>query len=162
MGQPPQDGAKTLALNLLAAAKAVPTSVSAGTSTGTDPERDRQLPEPESRTSTSQVACGSAASAERPDVVGEAKRIFEKAWQLSRNLEAEGDNRGAVAALRVCRESLDTLTELLRQSTVNDLAGVSDESILREAKHRNLKTETVVKLIYADDPPRDPDVSRGA
>jgi hypothetical protein len=162
MGQSPQDGVKALALNLLAAEKAVPTSVSAGTSTETDPDRDRQLPEPESRTSTSQVACGSAASAEGFGVIEEAKRIFEKSWQILRNLEAEGDHRGAVAALRVCRESLDTLTCLLKQTTDNRLAGVSDEYILREAKHRNLKLPTRVHMTYADDPRRDPDVSHGA
>jgi hypothetical protein len=162
MGQPPQDGAKTLALNLLAAAKAVPTSVSAGTSTGTDPDRDRQLPEPESPTSAPQVACGSAASAECYDVIGEAMRIFEKAWQILRNLEAEGDQRGAVAALRVCRESHDTLTGLLRQTTDNRLAAVSDECILREVKHRDLKIQIVFKVVYDDDDPRDPDVSHGA
>ena len=162
MGQSAQNSIKAIALNLLAAEKAVRTPDSAGTVPETHADRIRQLPEPESPTSTPQVSCGSADSAERPDVIGEATRIFKTAWRILRNLEAEGDHRGAVAALRECRESLDTLTGLRRQTTDNRLAAVSDECILREAKHRNLKMPTVVHVTYADDPPHDTDVSHGA
>jgi hypothetical protein len=162
MGQSAQSSIKTIALNLLAAEKAVRTPDSAGTAPETHADRIRQIPEPESPTSTQQLACGSADSAERPDVIGEATRIFKTAWRILRNLEAEGDHRGAVAALRACQESFEMLTGLLKQTTDNRLAGVSDECILREVKHRDLKIPIVFKVTYNDDDPRDPDVSHGA
>lgn len=162
MGQSAQDSAKTLALNLLAAEKAARTPDSAGTAPETHADRIRQQSEPESPTSTPQVACSSPASAESYDVIGEAARILDKAWQILLELEAEGDYRGSIVALRVCRESLDTLTGLRRQTTDNRLASVSDECILREVKHRDLKIPIMLKVTYDDDDPRDPDVSHGA
>ncbi len=160
MGQSAQNSIKAIALNLLAAEKAVRTPDSAGTAPEIHPDRNRQLPEPESPTSTPQIADGSADSAECYDVIGEATRIFEKAWQILGELEAEGDYRGSIVALRVCRESLETLIGLRRQTTDNRLASVSDECILREVKHRDLKIPIVFKVTYDDDP-LNPDVSHG-
>ncbi len=82
MGQSAQNSIKAIALNLLAAEKAVRTPDSAGTAPEIHPDRNRQLPEPESPTSTPQIADGSADSAECYDVIGEATRIFEKAGRF--------------------------------------------------------------------------------
>ncbi|MGC1686156.1 MAG: hypothetical protein WA734_11095 [Candidatus Acidiferrales bacterium] len=153
MGRSPQDGVKILALNLLAAEKAVPTSVSAGTAPETRPDRIRPLPEPELPTSTPAVAYGPADRAEPFDVIGEAMRIHENAWQIVGKLEAEADFRGAVPALRACLEALDTLSALFRLTKDNNLTRASDAALLREVEHRKLKLEIQVRLLYEDDPP---------
>jgi hypothetical protein len=51
-------------------------------------------------------------------------------------MEAEGDHRGSVVALREVRECLETLGSLLNRA--GGLAEVSDAAILEEAKRRSL------------------------
>jgi len=58
--------------------------------------------------------------------------------QTARRLrELEGDTRGAVVALREARECLETLAGMLSGKNL-DLASVSDDAILEEARRRGL------------------------
>jgi hypothetical protein len=71
------------------------------------------------------------------NVLAEAERLRAKAWDLLKRAENEGDTRGAVVALREARECLETLAGMLSGKNL-DLASVSDEAILAEARRRGL------------------------
>ena len=78
----------------------------------------------------------------------EAERIRHKAWELLGKLEAEGDHRGSVVALREIRECLDTLGNLLSCAADGGLSDVPDTAILQEAKRRGLKLPVVIRVVY--------------
>jgi hypothetical protein len=90
------------------------------------------------------------------DLVGEAERIRHKAWELLRKLEAEGDHRGSVVALREVRECLDTLGNLLSNADDGGLSNVPDDAILHEAKRRGLKMPVNIRVVYDVVEPRNP------
>jgi hypothetical protein len=71
------------------------------------------------------------------NLLTEARRLRAKAWELLKRAENEGDTRGAVVALREARECLATLVAMLSGKNL-DLASVSDEAILEEARRRGL------------------------
>jgi hypothetical protein len=71
------------------------------------------------------------------NVLAEAERLLAKAWELLKRAENEGDTRGAVVALREARECLETLSRMLSGKNL-DLASVSDDAILDEARRRGL------------------------
>jgi hypothetical protein len=71
------------------------------------------------------------------NVLAEAERLRAKAWELLKRPENEGDTRGAVVALREARECLGTIAGVLSGKNL-DLASVSDDAILEEARRRGL------------------------
>ena len=71
------------------------------------------------------------------NVLAEAERLRAKAWELLKRPENEGDTRGAVVALREARECLETRVGMLSGKNL-DLASVSDDAILEEARRRGL------------------------
>jgi hypothetical protein len=71
------------------------------------------------------------------DIAGRFSRLRAKAWELLKRAEDEGDTRGAVVALREARECLETLAGMLSGKNL-DLASVSDDAILEEARRRGL------------------------
>jgi hypothetical protein len=71
------------------------------------------------------------------NVLAEAERLLAKAWELLKRAEDEGDTRGAVVALREARGCLETLAGMLSGKNL-DLASVSDDAILEEARRRGL------------------------
>ena len=76
------------------------------------------------------------------DLLVEAERVRHKAWELLGRLEAEGDHRGSVVALREVRGCMETLGGLLNRA--NGLADVSDAAILEEAKRRGLSLTIIL------------------
>ena len=82
------------------------------------------------------------------DLLTEARRVRDKAWELLRKMEAEGDHRGSVVALREVRECIETLGSLLSGADGAGLARVSDDAILSEADRRGLKMPVTLKVIY--------------
>jgi hypothetical protein len=71
------------------------------------------------------------------NVLAEAERLRAKAWELLKRAEDEGDTRGAVVVLREARKCLETLSGMLSGKNL-DLASVSDDAILEEARRRGL------------------------
>ena len=49
-------------------------------------------------------------------LLDEMRRVQRKAWELLARTEAEGDNRGAIVALREVRECLKSLGEMLAKA----------------------------------------------
>ena len=86
------------------------------------------------------------------DLLEEAERVRHKALELLGKLEAEGDYRGAIVAVREARECLDTLGKLLTGADGVSLAGIPDAAILEEAKRRGLRMPVNIRVVY-DDPP---------
>jgi len=50
------------------------------------------------------------------NLLDEMQRVQQKAWELLGKMEAEGDHRGSVVALREARECMKTLGEMLAQA----------------------------------------------
>jgi hypothetical protein len=83
------------------------------------------------------------------DLLSEAERVRLKAWELLGKLEAEGDHRGSVVALREVRECLEALGSLLNRA--GGLADVSEAAILEEAKRRGLGLAIVLNpAVYGE------------
>jgi hypothetical protein len=79
---------------------------------------------------------------------GEAERIRHKAWELLGKLEAAGDHRGSLVALREVRECLETIGDLLSSAADFGLSDVPDKAILFEARRRELKMPVNVRVVY--------------
>jgi hypothetical protein len=84
----------------------------------------------------------------------ETERIRQKAWEILGKLEAEGDHRGSVVALREIRESLETFGNLLSRADGVCLADASDAEILLEAKRRKLRMPVDIRVVYDREPVR--------
>jgi len=86
------------------------------------------------------------------NLVGEMRRLQQKAWDLLARTEAEGDSRGAIVALREVRECLRSLGEMLSLAPNGiDLTTIPDDLLREEAERRNLKLELVIHVVT--DPP---------
>lgn len=94
------------------------------------------------------------------DLLTEARRVRDKAWELLDTMQSEGDHRGSVVALREVRECLGTLGTLLSGADGAGLAGVSDDAILAEAKRRGLKVPVTVNVVYEKAEIRNPNALR--
>jgi hypothetical protein len=98
------------------------------------------------------VAQGIVKAAERQgerreiNLLEEGERIRQKAWELLCKLEAEGDHRGSVVALREVRECLDMFGNLLSHAGGVSLAGASDAAILCEAQRRGLRMPVTITV----------------
>ena len=90
------------------------------------------------------------------DLLTEARRVRDKAWELLRKMESEGDHRGSVVALREVRECVETLGSLLSRADGAGLAGVSDDAILAEAERRGLKMPMTINVVYKTAEVRNP------
>jgi hypothetical protein len=68
------------------------------------------------------------AQAKREEKLGESlldqmQRVQHKAWELLGKMEAEGDHRGSVVALREVRECMESLGEMLARAEALKSAG---------------------------------------
>jgi hypothetical protein len=84
------------------------------------------------------------------DSLVEGQRVRQKAWELLKRLEAEGDHRGFVVALREVRECLKTFGEYLSPAGDRNLAGIPDAAILHKATRRGLKMPLNIRVLYDD------------
>jgi hypothetical protein len=149
VGHSPAVNVKALALNLLAANESVPACISAGTTSEPRPERTQPTAADKSQILTAELAPScSPDRLEREDLLEEAQRVRQTAWGILRQMVADGDYRGALAALRECKDMLETLGPLLMEATDPNFAGISDEDILEEAKRRDLKMPLNVQVAY--------------
>ncbi len=82
------------------------------------------------------------------DLLTEARRVRDKAWELLDTMQSEGDHRGSVVALREVRECLETLGSLLSRANGAGLEGASDDAILAEAERRGLKMPVTINVVY--------------
>ena len=96
------------------------------------------------------------------DLFVEAERIRHKAWELLDKLEAEGNHRGSVVALREIRECLDTLGNLLSCAADGGLSNLPDTAILQEAKRRDLKLPVDIRIVYDRAEIKKPDALQGS
>lgn len=90
------------------------------------------------------------------NLLDESERIWEKAWKLLDKLEADGDYRGSVVALREVRECIEMFGGLLSRGSDVSLTDASDNAILAEAKRRGLKLPVNIKVIWDPPTPRKP------
>jgi hypothetical protein len=51
------------------------------------------------------------------------QRVQQEAWEILARMEAEGDTRGSVVALREVRECLETLGDMLARAEALKAAG---------------------------------------
>lgn len=98
------------------------------------------------------------------DLLAEARRVRDKAWELLRKMESEGDHRGGIFALREVRECLERLGSLLSRADGASLADVPNDAILAEARRRGLKMPVTINVVYEkaeirNSTPRIPDLS---
>src|SRR5215471_10181970 len=59
-------------------------------------------------------------------ILAEMHRVRQKAWELLGKMEAEGDHRGSVVALRKVRECMESLGEMLARAEALKNAGPSE------------------------------------
>jgi hypothetical protein len=79
-------------------------------------------------------------------VLGETRRVREKAWDLLGRAEVEGDIRAAIAAAKLALESNETLSEMLRKAAE---AGGNGGPMLQ------------VAIVYSGQPPSHEDAENG-
>jgi hypothetical protein len=88
------------------------------------------------------------------DLLVERERAWRKAWELLSKMEAEGDHRGSVVALREARECLETLGSLLSGANGVSLASASDGDILAEAERSKLPMGITFNVVETSAPTR--------
>jgi hypothetical protein len=57
------------------------------------------------------------------NLLGEMQRVQHKAWEILARMEAEGDTRGSVVALREVRECMESLGNMLARAEALKAAG---------------------------------------
>jgi hypothetical protein len=57
------------------------------------------------------------------NLLSEMQRVQQKAWEILAKMEAEGDTRGSVVALREVRECMESLGDMLARAEALKTAG---------------------------------------